>query len=93
MLHITVTHLDVRYEIPTGANAHDKSILAYAAEAYHYVLPNGRHTYSQFADAIAKVYSLDEPRNRYIVNLLRRWDDAYTDAHIRPAKRPRRHLT
>ena len=74
MLHITITHLKCSIEIPTGASAPDKSILKYAAEAYYYVLPNGRHTYSQFADAIAKVYSLDEPRNRYIVELLRRLD-------------------
>jgi hypothetical protein len=74
MLHITISHLNIRYEIPTSASEHEKSILKYAVEAYYYVLPIGTHSYSQFADAIAAVYSLDEPRNRYIVDLLRRLD-------------------
>ena len=58
-------------------NKSDQEIIKYAIEGYSFILNRGLTTFSDFANEIVKVYSMDNPRNAAIVQTIRKFPQYY----------------
>lgn len=63
----------VKAILPTSLTQIERDLVSYALNAYAFVMyPRTQFSFNDLADEIGRVYSLDNPRNTSIVDVLRK---------------------